>query len=85
MNIFLRYNDDDLQLPKMVMTEDMHRDYCKFMNAIMATVYEVLFQKRLPRVLPEIKSMLQLSLERRVGDWFLSEDTIVIRVYGFTQ
>ena len=30
-----------------------------------------------------MKESLQLSLERRVGDWFLSEHNIVIRVYGF--
>ena len=71
MNMFLSYNDDYLQLPEMVMMEDMHMDYYKFMNALMAPVYEALFQKRLPRVLPEMKSLLQSSTERRVGDWFL--------------
>ena len=30
-----------------------------------------------------MKELLQLSPERRVGDWFLSEHNIVIRVYGF--
>ena len=69
----------------MVIMEDMHRDFYKFMNSLMALVYEVLFQTRLPRVLPEMKRMLQLSPERRVWDWFLSIDTIVIRVYGFTH
>ena len=29
--------------------------------------------------------MLQLSLEIRFGDWFLSEDNTMIRVYGFTR
>ena len=48
-------------------------------------VYEVLFQRRLPRVLLEMKKLLQLSGERRVGYWFLSKDNIVIRVDGFTH
>ena len=69
----------------MVITKDMHRDYCKFMNALMDLVYEVLFQERLSSILPEIKSMLQSSPERRVEDWFLSEDNTLIRVYGFTH
>ena len=49
----------------------------------MAPVYNVLFQEKFPRVLPKIKELLQLSPERRVGDWFLSEHNTVIRVYGF--
>ena len=31
-----------------------------------------------------MKELLQLSPERRVGDWFLSEHNNVIRVYGFS-
>ena len=69
----------------MVIIEDMHRDYCKFMNFLMDLVYEVLFQKRLPRVLPEMNSLLRLSPEIRVGNWFLLEDNMMIRVYRFTR
>ena len=69
----------------MVMMKYMHSDHCKFMNTLMAPVYEVLFQKRLPRVLPEMKIMLQLSPKIRVGDWFLSEYNTVISVYRFTH
>ena len=54
------------------------------MNVLMAPVYECLFQKRLPGVLPEMKNLLQLSLERRVGDWLLSEDSTMVRVYVVT-
>ena len=85
MNMFLSFNDDDLQLPEMVMIKDMHIDYCKFMNSLMAPVYEVLFQERLSRFLPEMKGMLQSSPKITVRDWFLSEDNTVIRVYGFTR
>ena len=55
------------------------------MNFLMAPVYEVLFQKRMPRVLLEMKKLLQLSPKRRVGDWFLSKENTMIRVYGFTH
>ena len=74
MRMLLRFNVDNLQLPKMVITEDMHKDYCKFMNVLKTLVYEFLFQKRLPRVLPEVKILLLSSLERILRDWFLSED-----------
>ena len=68
MKMFLSLNDDDLQLPKMVLTKDMHRDYCKFMNALMDSIDEVLFQERLLRVLPKRKSMMQPSPDIRVED-----------------
>ena len=69
----------------MVMTRDMHIDYGKFMNALMSLVYETLFQKRLLRVFPEMKSMLQSSPERRVEDWFPLENSTMIGVYGFNH
>ena len=83
LNLFLSFNENNIQLLNMVITEDMCKYYCKFMSFLMALVYEVLFQKRLPRVLLEMKKLLQLSPERRVGDWFLSMNNTVIRVYGF--
>ena len=30
-----------------------------------------------------MKEILQFSLERKIGDWFLSEHGTMIRVYGF--
>ena len=32
-----------------------------------------------------MKEMLQFSLEKRIGDWFLMEEGTVIRVYGFVH
>ena len=83
--MFLTFNGDNLQLPEMVITYEMSKDYCKFMNFLMELVYNVLFQEKLSRVLPEMKELLQLSHERRVGDWFLSKHNILIRVYGFSH
>ena len=56
--MFLAFNEDNLQLPEVIITNEMGRDYCKFMNFLMAEVYNVFFQKRLPRVLPEMKEIL---------------------------
>ena len=69
----------------MVIMDEMSKYYCKFMNFLTAQVYNVLFQEKLPRVLPEMKELLQLSHEIRVGDWFLSKHNILIRVYGFAH
>jgi hypothetical protein len=35
-----------------------------------------------PRIFPECKNILQLSPDKRVGDWYLFENHIEIRVYG---
>ena len=60
-------------------------NYSKFMNQLMADIYEVFFQERLPRVLPELRQMLQLSKCRRIGDWFLSYFGTTIILYGFVH
>ena len=83
LRMFLTFNEDNIQLPKMVITNEMSRDYCKFMNFLMAPVYNVFFQERLSRVLQEIKEILQFSPKRGIQDWFLSEHGTMIRVYGF--
>ena len=44
----------------------------------------MLFDEVLPRVLEEMKSMMQSSPEDRIGDWFLYKDFIVLTIYGFT-
>ena len=53
------------------------------MNDLMAEVYNIFFQERLPRVFPEMKEILQLSPRKMVGDWFLAEAETIIRLYGF--
>ena len=44
----------------------------------------MIFGDVLPRVLEDMRVMLQYSSEDRTGDWFLHKEFIVIRVYGFT-
>ena len=44
----------------------------------------MLFDEELPRVLEEMKCLMQSSPEDRVGDWFLNKDSTVLRIYGFT-
>ena len=50
----------------------------------MSEMYKLLFDEMLPRVLEEMKIMLQSSSEDRIGDWFLYKDFTISRVYGFT-
>ena len=56
----------------------------EFANSIMSEVYKMLFDEELPRVLNEMKSLMQSSPEDRIGDWLLQKDSTVLRIYGFT-
>ena len=83
--MFLSFNEENLQLPEMILTEEMIKDYTKFMNLLMSEVYNAIFQKKLHRVLPEMKNILWISTEKRIGDWFLLEQGTVIRLYEVHQ
>ena len=81
--MFIDYNEEDLQVPDMEITTDMATDYYKFMNKLMAEIYDLFFQERLPRVLPKMRQILQLANSKRIGDWFLTKFKTTIRLYGF--
>ena len=72
LRMLIAYNEEDLQVPELEITVDMATDYCKFMNQLMAEIYDLLFQERLPMVFPEMRQMLQLSNGKKIGDWFLT-------------
>ena len=51
----------------------------------MSEVYNSIFQKKLPRVLPYMRNTLQLSTEKMIGYWFMFEQGTMIRLYGFVH
>ena len=69
----------------MMLTSKMSRDYTKFMNILMSEVYNAIFQKNLPRVLSEMKNLLQFSPDKMIGDSFLFDQGTLIRLYGFVH
>ena len=83
--MLIDYNKEDLQVPELEITIDMATDYCKFMNQLMAEVYDLFFHERLPRVFPEMKQMLQLLNSKNIGDWFLTEVGTTIKLYSFVH
>ena len=85
LRILIAYNKEDLQVPKLEITADMATDYCNFMNQLMAKIYDLFFQERLPRVFPEMRQMIQLSNSKKIGDWFHTEFGMTIRLYGFVH
>ena len=83
--MFLSHNEDSLQFPELVLTDEMTQNYCKFMNGLITEIYSIFFQEILARVLPEMKELLQLSPSKMIGDWFLSEFENIIILYGFVH
>ena len=66
--MFLFFNEENLQLPEMVLTTEISSNFFKYMNLLMEEVYRVFFQNNLPRVLPQMKEALQFSPDRKIGD-----------------
>ena len=50
----------------------------------MAKIYKFLFDDVLPRVLENMRLMLQSSSEDKIGYWFLYKEFTIRRLYGFT-
>ena len=44
LRMFIGYNKEDLQVPELEITSEMAKDYCKFMNHLMAEVFDLFFQ-----------------------------------------
>ena len=83
--MFLLFNEENLQLPEMVLTEEINGNIFKYMNFLMVEVYKIFYQDKLPKVLPIMKEALQFTPAGKMGDWFLLEEHTIIRVYGFTH
>ena len=56
--------------------------YCEFVDQFVYPVSCLLMKSPPPRISNEIKKALQLSRKYKIGDWYLYENHIVIRVYG---
>ena len=51
----------------------------------MLDVYNDIFQKKLPRVLLDLRNILHLSTEKMIGYWFLFEQGTMIILYDFVH
>ena len=56
--------------------------YKEFIDSFFHLVVIILSSSNQPKINDEIKKVLQLSKNNRIGDWYLYQDHIVIRVYG---
>lgn len=56
-----------------------------FVFKIISKAHLVLFDSLSPRISIELKTHLQLSLDTRIGYWYLFENHTILRVYGFEE
>ena len=73
LNMLLCSNVSELQFFSTILSPDLPKqiNMFEFVNTIMAEIYKLLFDAVLPRVLEDMKLMLQSSSEDKTGDWFL--------------
>lgn len=57
--------------------------YIDFIDLFVHLVATVLLGSPPPRISADIKRMLQLSKQYNVGDWYLYQNHIEIKIYGF--
>ena len=60
-------------------------NFSLFVNTFSTKVCTLLFEVTCPRVTSTLQECLHPPIEDWIGDWFLSENYIVIRVYGFDR
>ena len=86
LNMLLCSNVSELQFLSTIFSSDLPKQISmfEFTNSIMSEIYKMMFDEVLPRVLEDMKSMMQSSPKDRIGDWFLYKDFTILRIYGFT-
>ena len=70
LNMLLCSNVTELQFLSTIFSSDFPKqiNMFEFANSIMSEIYKMLFDEMLPRVLEEMKSMMQSSPEDRIRD-----------------
>lgn len=55
----------------------------EFVDNFLSHSHTILYGKPSLKMHLEFRTLLQLSIELKVGDWFLYENYTIIRIYGF--
>jgi hypothetical protein len=66
----------------LVRKRPQNEGFTKYVNRFMSTAYTIIHEEVPPRLFPEFKKLLQLSLDTKVGDWYLFQNHTEIRIYG---
>ena len=59
VNMFLFFNEENFQFLELVLTDEMSKNFRKYMNFLMSEIYQTFFQQSFPKVIPLMKEILQ--------------------------
>jgi hypothetical protein len=82
LRIFLGSNSTKLPEAAFISVECKKITMLIFIKKIMSRIYSLIFGSDLPRVLEEMKSLLQPRPENAMGDWMFFTQSTMIWVYG---
>ena len=60
-------------------------NYVEFTNTLAKLAYVLIYGVDPPRMVQEGEILIQISIDMKVGYWFLYEDHIITRIYGFQE
>ncbi len=58
---------------------------CEYYNYFLSMLYSLIHEEPLPRILPIMRELLQLSPNTILGDWFFFEKNTLMRIYGYMR
>ena len=64
---------------------DSSKVFSYFVNEFASRVYFLIFEVNYPRVPQHFQMYLHPQTENQIGDWFLSQDYAILRIYGFEE
>jgi hypothetical protein len=66
----------------LIRKKHLNVGFSKYIDQFMSKAYQIIYNEVPPRIIPECNKLLQLSPDKRVGDWYLFENYTETRVYG---
>ena len=90
LNLFQQFLEHEKLTPDEVVSivhsasflRDPSKGFSYFVNEFASRVYFFIFEANYPRVPQHFQAYLHPQAENHIGDWFLYQDYIVIKVYG---
>jgi hypothetical protein len=66
----------------MIKKKSLNVEFSQYVDQFMSKSYQIIYNEVPPRIFPQCKKLLQLSPDKRVGDWYIFEHHTEIRIYG---
>jgi hypothetical protein len=66
----------------VIMKKPLNVEFSQYVDQFMSKAYQIIHNQVPPRIFPKCKKLLLLTLDKRVGDYYIFEHYTKIRVYG---